>query len=104
MHDVRVSDIAQHDERTLKIQWTDGHIDFFDVVNLRRECPCADCIHEVTGERILKPEDVSEDVRPVKIGSVGNYALSIEFSDGHKTGLYSCPFLWALGAKNQKKQ
>ena len=43
---IRVKDIAQVDERTLGVLWTDGRKDKIDVVELRRRCPCAVCIDE----------------------------------------------------------
>ena len=40
------------------------------------------------------------EAAPLQIKSlspVGNYAYSIEFSDGHDTGLYTLDFLYELG-------
>jgi len=42
-------------------------------------------VEEMTGRQILKPEDVSELVKPVEIAPVGNYAVGIDWSDGHKS-------------------
>ena len=95
MDNIRVRDIAQVDPRTLGITWTDGRVDHYDVVALRRRCPCAHCIDEWTGAKRLKPEDVAESVRPVKIDSVGSYALQIRFNDGHGTGIYTFNMLRA---------
>lgn len=97
MENIRVRDIQQVDARTLGITWTDGRKDLFDVVRLRRKCPCAACIDEWTREQRLKPSDVADTVRPVRIDSVGSYALKIEFSDGHSTGIYTFPMLRTLG-------
>jgi len=52
---------------------------------LRRQCRCAMCVEEMTGRQILRPEDVSEDIKPVEIGAVGNYAVGITWTDGHKS-------------------
>ncbi len=81
--------LTQTDERTLAITWTDGREDRFDVVALRRACPCASCKDEWTRKAILKPEDVPETVRPTRIETVGAYALKIAFNDGHSTGIYT---------------
>lgn len=92
----RVKSISQIDERTLGITWTDNLISSFDVVDLRRKCPCATCIDEWTHEQLLKPESVPETVRPLKIESVGQYALNIHFNDGHRTGIYTFSMLRRL--------
>ena len=93
MENIRVKDIAQVDAKTLAITWTDGRKNLFDVVLLRRSCPCATCIDEWTRAQRLKPTDIADTVRPVRIDSVGSYALKIEFSDGHSTGIYTFPML-----------
>ncbi len=86
---IRVQEISQKDDRILQVLWTDQQRQEFDVVELRRKCPCAVCIDEWTREKRLKPEDVSEEVRPIEIESVGRYALKIRFTDGHSTGIYT---------------
>ncbi len=96
MENIRVRDIAQLDPRTLAISWTDGVVSRYDVVELRRRCPCATCIDEWTHQQRLKPQEVADTVRPVRIDSVGSYALKIDFSDGHTTGIYTFPMLRAL--------
>jgi DUF971 family protein len=42
-------------------------------------------VEEMTGRPILKPEDVSEEIWPVEIAPIGNYAVAIDWSDGHKS-------------------
>ena len=86
---IRVKSIGQVDDRTLGITWTDGKQSKLDVVELRRRCPCATCIDEWTHEPLLKPNQIPESIRPLKVESVGQYALTIHFSDGHKTGIYT---------------
>ena len=64
---------------------------------LRLACPCANCIDEITGAARLVPATISADVKPVSVRSVGNYAISIVWSDGHDTGIYSFERLKELG-------
>jgi len=94
--DLGVRAIRQFDERTLEITWSDEKTCRYDVVNLRRRCPCALCLDEWTRKPILKPEAIDESIRPVRIDSVGRYALSIKFSDGHGTGIYTYQMLREL--------
>ena len=38
-----------------------------------------------------------ENVKIINIEMVGNYAMRIEFSDGHTTGIYSWEYLFKIG-------
>jgi ATP-binding protein involved in chromosome partitioning len=80
--------IAQHDARTLAIEWADGAISLFDVRALRLACACAECVDEWSGEARLASASVPRDVAPLGLQSVGRYAIQIEWSDGHSTGIY----------------
>ena len=95
---VHVKEIKQVDNRTLGITWTDNTSNSWDVVELRRNCPCALCIDEWTHEKRLDPTKVAETVRPIRVNSVGQYALSIQFSDGHNTGIYTFKLLRSLSS------
>jgi len=64
---------------------------------LRDGCPCASCVEEFTGKKLLDPSTIPEDIRPVTLNAVGNYAIQIEWSDGHSTGLYTWATLRAIG-------
>lgn len=83
------ADVRKAGPDTLAIDWQDGKTSEYKVLDLRLACPCAACQDEMTGERILDPETVPPDVKPVRIVGVGNYAIQITWSDGHDTGIYS---------------
>jgi DUF971 family protein len=72
-----------------RIKWSDGHESRYTSVYLRANCFCAACINELTGERMVRLEDVPKDLKIIKADLVGNYALSFHFSDGHGTGIYA---------------
>ena len=95
-HNVGIVAIEQLDPRTLGIKWSDDRESKLDVVALRRKCPCAACIDEWSRKPLLKDQDVPEDVRPTVIESVGRYGVSIHFTDGHKTGIYTYKMLREL--------
>lgn len=78
------------------VVWSDGREDFFEPRRLRLACPCAQCVDEISGRRLLQPAAVPETVRAVEITPVGRYALAIRWSDGHQTGIYSFEYLRAL--------
>jgi len=50
-------------------------------------------VNEYTGEPILRPADVPDGVYPLRIDYVGRYALGFDWSDGHRTGIYSFQML-----------
>jgi DUF971 family protein len=91
--------IRQAGPRDLEIVWKDGRRSVFDVVFLRRACRCALCVEEWTGAQVLRPEQVSEDVRPLSVEPVGRYALQIRWSDGHQSGIYAFDYLRRLDAE-----
>lgn len=88
--------IGPPNQPEILIEWGDGKLGIYPARKLRLACPCAACVHEQTGEKILKPESVPADIRAVVIRPVGRYALQIHWSDGHETGLYSFESLYKL--------
>lgn len=43
------------------------------------------------------------DITPRVISSVGNYGITISWSDGHSTGIYSFEYLRAIGERDAAK-
>ena len=80
--------IEQHGPRELAITWADGERSVYPVRALRLACGCAVCVDEWTGENRLDESAVPQDVQPIRIESVGRYAIQIEWSDGHSSGIY----------------
>ncbi len=93
----------QRDARTLSMLWEDGRRDDFDVRDLRLACHCALCIEEMSGRKLLDPKTVRPDVSPRVISSIGNYAIGIDWSDGHNSGIYSFNHLRSLGERAAEK-
>ena len=73
----------------LRIVWPGGREVAIPAVRLRDACPCAGCVEEGTGRKILDPATIPADIRPERIDAVGNFAVQIHWSDGHSTGIYS---------------
>jgi len=76
-------------EQALRIAWPGGRVATIAAKALRDRCPCAGCIEEGTGRKLLDPATIPDDIRPDRIDPVGNYAIQIHWSDGHSTGLYT---------------
>ncbi len=74
------------DGTTLK--WPDGEEITVRNRDLRRSCRCAICVNELTGDQILKDEDIKGNIAPKTITPLGNYAIGIEWNDGHTSGIY----------------
>ena len=72
----------------VRFVWDEGVEDVWTARTLRQRCTCAYCQSEATGERILDPESVPADITVTSMSLVGNYGVSIAFSDGHSTGIY----------------
>ena len=89
-------EIKQEGDAGLRITWADGHVSQFEAAGLRRACPCAQCVNEWTGQRVLKPESVAEELTINDLSLVGRYAINFRWSDGHDTGIYSFRYLREL--------
>jgi DUF971 family protein len=94
-------EIKQDGENALRITWADDRVCEYAAAELRRACPCAQCVNEWTGQRMLKPETVAEELTINELSIVGRYALSFRWSDGHETGIYSFRYLRELCDQGQ---
>jgi DUF971 family protein len=89
----------------LAIDWSDGRRLVYSFRELRDACPCATCREKRNQPAPLFPVLKPEEARPLKVRGmqpVGHYAYSIEFSDGHDTGIYTFDLLRRLGQEKGK--
>jgi len=93
--------IAISKSKGIQIDWKDNHHSQYSLGYLRDECPCATC----TGAHGTEPQKSSYSSAPsgaanpfkmfqptlkmLHVEQVGHYAIRIEWSDGHNTGIYS---------------
>ncbi len=89
-------EIRQGGPSELEILWADGHQSRYFVPDLRRACRCAHCVDEWSGRPNLDPESISDDVRPTRLEPVGRYAIQIDWTDGHSSGIYTYEHLRQL--------
>jgi DUF971 family protein len=90
---VEPTKIIEESEREIRIIWSDGAETKYTAPMLRKKCPCASCVNEWTGEKILNEASVSDDLVINSTSVVGRYALNFHFSDGHDTGIFSFRYL-----------
>jgi DUF971 family protein len=107
--------IAISKSKGIKIDWKDGHHSDYGLTFLRDKCPCATC----TGAHGTPPRQPGAQspfpmfkpaLKMLGVEPVGNYAIRIEWSDGHSSGIYSyehfrriCPCAECQAAVNQEK-
>ena len=80
----------------VEITWSDQHASRYDFPYLRDHCPCALCNDErekktkggASSSTALLPM-YKPRVTAKSANAVGNYALQIQFSDSHATGIFS---------------
>lgn len=84
----------------IAIRWDDGKESYITFASLRAASPSA----EVRGERDIFGHQYGGEAPKNFVGvevtgweQIGNYAIRFEFSDGHRTGLYSYELLRTLG-------
>jgi DUF971 family protein len=85
-------------DRGLTIEWADGTSSYYSIAYLRRMSPSAD-MRQLREEMERNPLTVIQN--PGRAGPlvalhaelVGNYAMRIEFSDGHSSGIFTWEYL-----------
>jgi Mrp family chromosome partitioning ATPase/DUF971 family protein len=87
---------------TIQVKWSDGHTAGLSMYDVRCACPCAVCVDENTGEKVLDPEQVPRDISVESMQQLGNYAVSFAWSDAHTTGIYSWDYLRDLAEHGSK--
>ncbi len=85
----------------LTIDWRDGVVSHYPFVALRDVCPCAGCVDEITGEKVLDSKKIPPNIFIRACEYVGNYAIRITWSDGHDSGIFSFRFLRDLHEMSQ---
>lgn len=80
----------------IEFAWSDGSTRLVADRALRLACPCAHCVHEMTGRKLLDPAQVPAGIAIRDMQAMGLYAYRILFDDGHDSGIYTLERLQAL--------
>lgn len=92
----RPIEISRHGAHDVAIRWNSGQTAVYPARFLRGRCPCATCVDEMTGKRIVTESILPILVYPKRIEPVGRYAIQIFWSDGHSTGIYTWERLFEM--------
>ncbi len=99
---IEPTQIIEDSNAQVSIKWSDDSENQYNAAQLRRHCPCATCVNEWTGEKILLDDSIAENLTFDNMSIVGRYALSFHFSDGHDTGIFSFKYLRDLAADQRR--
>lgn len=92
----------EHDQTMVRIHWKDGTQSEIDAYTLRLHCPCALCVDENSGKKIIRPQDIPLTIKAEDIRPVGRYGMMIRFSDGHDKGIFRFKHLREMAANNSQ--
>jgi len=89
--------IKKTENNSLSIKWNDEKVTEISLTKLRDECPCVNC----KGESVIfesyipikSPFKAAGYYEIDKLETVGNYAITVKWKDGHDTGIYSWDIL-----------
>jgi DUF971 family protein len=91
------------------ITWSDGVSGTVSFALLRNACPCAECRgghenmrSEPSPEMYTIPVMDARAARIRNVSPVGNYAILIEWEDGHAFGIYNWRYLRSLWEGTQE--
>ena len=82
--------ISIKDKRFLYIIWNDNSESLIALSNLRKSCPCANCLAVKQNQPdtyIPLLSSVQMIVKDIKV--IGNYAIQLYWQDGHDSGIYT---------------
>lgn len=89
------------DKNQFLVAWP-GVLSVIPALRLRDACPCAGCIEEGTGRKILDTATIPADIRALEVRPVGSYAVQISWSDGHSSGIYSWETLRRISGVDER--
>lgn len=109
---IKPTKINRNGSEGIIIEWLGGAKNELPSKLLRTNCPCAQCKENrgdtthskpLTGKksllRVVESSNAEHELKLEKIWQVGQYALGMEWADGHSTGIYTFEYLKELGDK-----
>jgi ATP-binding protein involved in chromosome partitioning len=96
MKEIPIPKRIHRGQHEIVITWDENHVGRYPARELRLRCHCAECVDEMTGLPLLDPDAIAADISALSISLVGSYAIKIDWSDGHNTGIYAFDSLMAM--------
>lgn len=94
---------ADRTQGKMTVIWGDGHVSTYDFRLLRAACPCAECrgghehMQATPDPEVFERQLADSPATHLSgIEAVGHYAISLQWEDGHRFGIYSWAYLRAL--------
>ena len=87
--------------RVLEVAFSDGAAFRLPFELLRVYSPSAEVMGHAPGQEVLQTGKRNVDITSIE--PVGNYAVKLQFSDGHDSGIFSWDYLYALGAHQEAR-
>lgn len=86
----QVIDVEVDRMNEMRIRFADGVNARFDLLNLRKGCPCAGCRgHREAGRSSFAGTEIT--IADAELH--GAWGISLRWSDGHSTGIYAWSYL-----------
>ncbi len=83
-----IPDQISYDDTSLTILWKDGFTSKFDLLDLRKKCPCASC-RGGHGGTVGAATGHIASISLVSWKKVGRYALNLTWNDFHDSGIFT---------------
>jgi DUF971 family protein len=97
----RPNEIKLHQQsRLMEVSFVDGKGFKFSYEFLRVHSPSAEVSGHSPGQEVLQTG--KQDININHIEPVGSYAIRLDFSDGHNSGLYSWDLLYRYGINQDR--
>jgi DUF971 family protein len=87
--------VLHQQSRALEIDFDDGSSFKLSCEYLRVHSPSAEVRGHAPGQGTLPVGKANVEITAVE--PIGNYAVKLDFNDGHNSGLYSWDYLYELG-------
>ena len=82
--------------KNITLRWPDGHVSIIPARELRLRCRCAQCVEEWSGKPLVDASQIPDNLRAKMIRLVGQYGMSVEWSQSPCANIYNFRDLRAM--------